>query len=356
MNLSTSVRCFVGLPGEVTSIATCDDNLYLSSKNKIFCYDLRRPEAILKDYTHSLTQIQQQGQVEEINQIAISLNKKILASCSDAGDIALFNLETNALQSTLFRHENVCASIAFRNFQSATQPASFLSDNDTTTTLTTTTITTTTTTSTSTATAISMECTSYLQLLSGGLDAQVIQWDLSTGHAVHNYKQSLEPDDQSGQLWNPPFVHSVAVTPTGSHCASALGSGSVAIFDLDSVQQIETVSGHTAGVSQVIFPKFAPNTHFVSGGNDAKIVVYKAGFDASTEQKNPGTSTPPQYQQKKKKKQKVKKSLNKVHTPSTIQQTVLHGSKINWLESSSLTSPCLYVADQSDNIHVYIAK
>src|SRR4051794_7811945 len=95
-----------------------------------------------------------------------------------------------------------------------------------------------------------------------------------------------------------------------------------------------------------IFPKFSPYDHFISAGNDSKIILYKQGFSSRINHPPIASSNPPkEYQQKKKKKQKIKQEKKLKPEKSTVITTTHHYAKINWLESS-LTH--VFVADPSN--------
>ncbi|KAF9997424.1 WD repeat-containing protein 53 [Entomortierella chlamydospora] len=65
--------------------------------------------------------------------------------------------------------------------------------------------------------------------LSGGMDKLVVAWDFYKSRATQLIDtDNPQPDGvQSKQLFNPPFVHSIAVHPSGTRAAIGLGDGSI---------------------------------------------------------------------------------------------------------------------------------
>jgi hypothetical protein len=90
--------------------------------------------------------------------------------------------------------------------------------------------------------------------------------------------------------------------------------------------------------SYSIFPAFDPNRYVISGGNDSAIICWKL----------PENDKSPQ---KKSKKNKKKKSID-----DKVNFKLNHGSKINWLTSSTNSYCNLFVADQTNDIHGYLIQ
>lgn len=69
--------------------------------------------------------------------------------------------------------------------------------------------------------------------MSGGLDCVVAGWDPSTGNIITHFSSTpTTANPHSTQLANPPFVHQLAFTPSGSHLLGSLGNGQVCIWSL----------------------------------------------------------------------------------------------------------------------------
>lgn len=178
---------------------------------------------------------------DEINSLALSPNGTYLAAADDTGAIKIINIRTHQLHKTLIGcHSNICAAVSFRPHNP-------------------------------------------WELLSGGLDAQVVRWNFATGRPVRRWQMGaelLQGDstqvmiscllcNETSCLWNciaganscgltaalpkgrlhagkqafnPPLVHSIDVaTPPwaprqlGRLVAVARGDGHVALYDADHV-------------------------------------------------------------------------------------------------------------------------
>ncbi|KAG0256611.1 WD repeat-containing protein 53 [Mortierella polycephala] len=122
-----------------------------------------------------------------VSQIQVNHRATYLAACDDAGDVRVLDLKTHKWMRPLARqHDNIAMSVQF------------VPKKD-------------------------------LQALSGGMDKLVVAWDFYKGRAT----QTIETDPpqpenvQSNQLFNPPFVHSVAIHPSGTRAAVGLGDGTI---------------------------------------------------------------------------------------------------------------------------------
>ena len=68
---------------------------------------MRKPSLILNEYNNTLNY-----HGEEINEIVICEDNKLMASCDDNGQIKIFDIESKKLQKTLNKHTNVKKSIS----------------------------------------------------------------------------------------------------------------------------------------------------------------------------------------------------------------------------------------------------
>ena len=74
---------------------------------QVYCFDLRRPEIVLKEFVNNNFQCS-----EEINQI--SIKDHFLAAGDDNGEIKIFDLDTNKIFKTIrSAHSNVDISHFF---------------------------------------------------------------------------------------------------------------------------------------------------------------------------------------------------------------------------------------------------
>lgn len=102
---------------------------------------------------------------DEINQIDISPSGRFLASADDSGDTTLMDLDTGTSYRCLSGiHENICSTVAFSSRSEA-------------------------------------------ELISGGLDCQIVGWNYERNETMWCRKMGCE---FGGQVYNPPMVHCVA--------------------------------------------------------------------------------------------------------------------------------------------------
>ncbi|KAG0016547.1 WD repeat-containing protein 53 [Entomortierella chlamydospora] len=158
--------------------------IYVGSGNTIYTYDLRMESLILNTAQSTKTY---GGAEDEINQIQVNHRATYLAACDDAGDVRVLDLKSHKWMRQFERkHDNIAMTIQF------------VPKKD-------------------------------LQALSGGMDKLVVAWDFYKSRATQLIDtDNPQPDGvQSKQLFNPPFVHSIAVHPSGTRAAIGLGDGSI---------------------------------------------------------------------------------------------------------------------------------
>uniref|UniRef100_A0A0E0JFD5 Uncharacterized protein n=1 Tax=Oryza punctata TaxID=4537 RepID=A0A0E0JFD5_ORYPU len=154
-----------------------EDLLYASAENEILSFDVRLgPQAKSLD-TYNYNR-------DEINQIAVS-SKGYLAAADDSGDVKIIN----TIQKCLYKR---------------------LREAHTT--------------------------------ITGGLDSKLAVWDFSKGRTLFSIdygSPEMQNGSSGGQCFNPPFVHSIAVSEEGilggsyKVCAVARGDGAVDVVDLE---------------------------------------------------------------------------------------------------------------------------
>ena len=147
--------------------------IYLANNNSIFTFDARSGGKIIYAF---------QDNEDEINQVVACKNQ--LAACDDSGEIKIFDTTSNKVFRTLRnKHKNICSSLCFRN--------GFANE-----------------------------------LLSGGLDCQLILWNYSKIRALYSsntqdiFKASA---DDSAYMLNPPLVNAVDCKKDGTGVACSLG-------------------------------------------------------------------------------------------------------------------------------------
>ncbi|KAI8599142.1 WD40-repeat-containing domain protein [Dissophora ornata] len=168
-----------------TSFTPADSHtIYVGSGDKIHTFDLRM-ESLLLNTTQATKMYD--GAEDEINQIQVNHRATYLAACDDAGDVRVLDLKTHRWMRQLQRkHDNIAMTVQFVPKKE-------------------------------------------LQALSGGMDKLVVAWDFYKGRAMQLIDtDNPQPDGaQSKQLFNPPFVHSIAMHPSGTRVAIGLGDGSI---------------------------------------------------------------------------------------------------------------------------------
>ncbi|KAI9239915.1 MAG: WD40-repeat-containing domain protein [Podila humilis] len=181
-------KALTGFDSSVTtsSFTPVDSHtLYVGSGQKIYTYDLRM-EAMILSATESATKVYE-GAEDEINQIQVNHRATFLASCDDSGDVRILDLKTHKWMRPLERkHSNIAMSVQFIPKKE-------------------------------------------LQALSGGMDKLVVAWDFYKNRATQQIQTDTPLPDgvSSKQLFNPPFVHSIAVHPSGTRSAVGLGDGTI---------------------------------------------------------------------------------------------------------------------------------
>ncbi|KAF9937071.1 WD repeat-containing protein 53 [Mortierella alpina] len=172
-------------PVTTTTFTPADSHtIYVGTGDKIYTYDLRMESLLLE--TAQSTRVYD-GAQDEINQIQVNHRGTCLAACDDAGDVRVLDLKTHKWMRSLERqHDNIAMAVQF------------VPKKD-------------------------------LQALSGGMDKQIVAWDFYKGRPT----QLIDTDTpapagvQSKQLFNPPFVHSIAIHPSGTRAAIGLGDGTI---------------------------------------------------------------------------------------------------------------------------------
>ena len=152
---------------------------FISSGNKVLGYDVRNSLSPFAKFEYNK---------EEINQISVSEKGEYLAACDDDGEIKIIDLRQDRLFKTLSaRHSNICSSVQFR----LQRP---------------------------------------WQILSAGLDCNIIHWDYSTGKSrqIFNVNELLRDKEANHELFiNPPFAHSLSISKDGGRFAVGLGKSTL---------------------------------------------------------------------------------------------------------------------------------
>jgi len=280
--------------GDVTSIACsniCSDLFYVACGFKIYCYDIRNLSSTVSSYDFN---------EEEINEIALNEKENFLAAADDSNNIKVIDVASSKVFKTLRKHTNICSTVRFRPHRP-------------------------------------------WELLSGGYDSKLIQWDFGKSRAfciMDMQEMSCVPEEVNSYLVNPPFVHSIAISATGNTVAVGTENALVQLFDASkrTLQLRQTLRAHTQGVSQVHCPVFAPDRFIVSGGNDGRICVWDLELSSrSTVASNGCMSSDDQ-------------SDSSSDVSSALACEIMHTEKINWITcATSANRNYIVVVDNTPN-------
>ncbi|KAL1915342.1 uncharacterized protein VTP21DRAFT_6800 [Calcarisporiella thermophila] len=180
-------KCIKGIfgNGRVNSAKLSPKNpmeLYVACGKKIHLYDLRNIECVSSEPMKTF-----EFSTDEINQIAINEKGKYLGSVDDNGEVKIVDLETRKIYKQFRKkHENISFCISFRPRRT-------------------------------------------WEVLTGGFDCCLIQWDFSRGSPTNIFNMN-EDTPSSPQVINPPFIYDLAVSNDGRRVALALGSGSISLL------------------------------------------------------------------------------------------------------------------------------
>ena len=220
--------------GDVTCISIFPSNEHLfatSMNNCIAIYDMRQLLSCKPLRTFCFNS-------DEINQLDINHKGTFLCACDDSGEIKVIDIENGKLFKTLSRcHTNICSSVKF-NLRKT------------------------------------------WEIVSGGLDCQIVRWDFSLGRPLCSLS-TQDPGDVHSDTYmvNPPMVHSIVCVPSKFGVVCGLGSGAVAVYEMKAPKSLVkkcTSPLHRSGVGSLCVldsPQTLREPMIISGGNDGRICV-----------------------------------------------------------------------------------
>ena len=279
--------------GDVTSVACsniCSNLFYAACGVKIYCYDLRNLSSYASSYDVN---------EDEINEITLNEKENFLAAAEDSNNIKVINLTDSKVFKTLRKHTNICSAVRFRPHRP-------------------------------------------WELLSGGYDSKLIQWDFGKSRAyciMDMQEMGCVPDKLDSYLVNPPFVHSIAVSLTGNTVAVGTENALVQLFDASkrTLQLRHTLRAHTQGVSQVHCPMFAPDKFVVSGGNDGRICVWDIECSSSSSSATSNGCASSNGQ-----------AVGSSGLSSALVYEIIHTEKVNWITcATSVNRNYIVVGDNT---------
>ncbi|KAI8356180.1 WD40-repeat-containing domain protein [Blakeslea trispora] len=232
-----STRVIKGIKGfnePVTSIKFARKSslplVYIASGTKVHTFDLRNEGILLTEpiQTYAFSN-------DEINQIDIHESNKFLATADDEGVVHVIDLSTHKIyKKTAKKHSSICMTVKFRPKKS-------------------------------------------WEVWSGGMDSKVYAWDFSRGLPTDIYDMSNK-EPSAKQMFNPPFVHSMAVSSSGDWIAAGLGDTSIQLLSPPNkkqkkfeLQEKRLEDGHNTLVNCL---SFASTTHLLSGSANGRVTLW----------------------------------------------------------------------------------
>ena len=299
---------------EVTCVREIDDALIaLSIDRSVLVYarlDLSKPRFTFLNCAR-----------DEINHLAVNRKKDFLSVCDDSGEIIILDVSAGKKFKICKRHDNICSCAIFNP-------------------------------------------TRQWEMISGGLDCQLVAWDYSKGRrlsTINMNKLQESSSNMSSYSINPPMIHALCIIRNSPIVAAGLGNGCVVLVNTITMNVISFTQMHSSSVNTIEYTLLVTQqkaslegcvcdntlqSHQVllSGGNDSKIIVSTltttapavSTSDRSCRQKPGGHSTP--------------KALI---TGLRQTQVIKHGSKINHLCCDSALGVKCYTADLTNKITVY---
>jgi len=262
-----------------------------------------------------------------------------------------------------------------------------------------------------TAVAFRPRAGSESYLASGGTDCTVKLWDASRkGRPTATVEIATDQSSDALQLCNPPYVHSLAWSPSGRLLAAGLGDGSLAVMRAEGRRLLDVgrlgreAGGHAAAAAAVRFLAAgacnrrsfsehggvtAEDRLLVSAGNDGRLVFWDLGSGLA----GPGATDPATYlggrtapedsgrdataaetaawmkaldvsnknypgkRGRRKKKAPSKEGTSEaVPSPPRVLFQISHRRKPNWIAGSRASDglpAALFVADTTNDIFMY---
>ncbi|KAL0074693.1 WD40-repeat-containing domain protein [Phycomyces blakesleeanus] len=235
---SRVVKGIQNLNSPVSSISFAPQSscpyIYLSSGTKVYTFDLRNTDMILaepaREYNFS---------ADEINAIDVNEKNTFLATADDDGYINVVDLSTHKIHKSFSKkHNSIAMAVKFR----PKKP---------------------------------------WQVWSGGLDSKVFQWDFSRGMITETF--DMNPSEPTAaQMFNPPFVYSLAVSKDGQIIAAGLGDSTVQLISCNTKKRLKNgvptitrlENGHKSMVNSLTFLP-STRTKLVSGSANGSLALWE---------------------------------------------------------------------------------
>jgi WD40 repeat protein len=174
-------------------------------------------------------------------------------------------------------------------------------------------------------------------------------------YSVSMSTSGVAEDAPTAQSFNPPYVHSVAISPSGRYFAAGVGDGSIAVHELASQHCVQRLWVHSRAAGHVEYPTFIADETLrermlVSSGNDGRVLVTDLTYD--------GAASVPATSKRKGRKAAVvpkpKETEDATLSPAKrILYCIDHGCGPNWFTTTSTYDGSIIVADPTPTITVY---
>ena len=342
-----SFKCAKRNEGAITSVSldpSNEMNLFVAAGKNIYQYDLRVPNVVMTstEATFGFKSRRKKKEIDElpdeINRVDCHRDGTLIVAASDSGETIVFDVKKSAQGlRPRYVHSNICTAVEWR------------------------------------------PNTSRHVYTSGAMDCSVIGWDYDIKREFGHIEMNSAAEKKSSQLFNPPFVHSLAYSGDGKIFAAALGDGTVGVYDANTYESAcveETrLEGHNTATCEVKFSRFDMKGVYglLSACQSESILFRRLCLveDAAADDDNDGivvkdtsekttnsTSASPQSKKshrRRKRKKKKKKKREMIPAVKKLKSEIVlrlnHSQKINCLETTK--SGHVIVADTSSEIHIY---
>lgn len=291
-------------PSDVTSICSVNSTTLAVSLDRTVLFfdrnDLSQPK---KSFPNCCQ--------DEINHLGVNKKGEFLSACDDSGEIVIINISTGKKFKTCRKHDNICSVALFNERRN-------------------------------------------WELVSGGLDCHIINWDYSKGKPLSSIDMTTlsSASPAAGYSVNPPMVHALcSIGDNSPLMAAGLGNGCIALINPNKRGQIEVVSMvtiHSSSINTICCISGRSSSEagsasyddqlIVSGGNDTKLIISTLIRAPQSPVKHKSSST----------KHQPKSHITGIERSKVIN----HGSKINSCVYSE-TINRLFICDLTTTISVY---
>ncbi|KAI9361639.1 WD40-repeat-containing domain protein [Zopfochytrium polystomum] len=190
-----SIRAYIGFGTHVNSVVFSSSSpslLFCAAGRSFHAFDFRSPTVVSQSSAAVFSALEYAQ--DEINQVVVNEEGTILATVDDSGSVGLYDLRNRKPGRPMRSiHTNICSSVSFHPHRPH-------------------------------------------ELWTGGMDSQIVKWDISSGAALGQFdtvrSEASTADNSRPQQINPPFVQSLTVLPTrGNIVVAGLGDGALFLIE-----------------------------------------------------------------------------------------------------------------------------